>query len=98
MLSYVVIASTRGEELDPEWIERVAIPDVDQLPFRPDQYLTWTNRSRSVHLSGWQAFAEIGAIGTPWFIDGSRLTAFSGIPIRPGAGWTPGRSWAEQLA
>jgi len=59
----------------------------------------WQNPSGSVVTLGWEAFTEIGGIGSHWFPrpDGG-LTAFAGYCWPVGTGWTaPRRSWAQEL-
>src|SRR5680860_463568 len=98
MLVYVVIASKDGKPLDPAVIERVARVDLAELPFTADQYLTWTNRDKTVHFSGWQAFAETGQIGSHWHAGYQTLTAFSGLPAWFDGVWPAGTPWATHLA
>src|SRR5688572_15575093 len=98
MLVYVVIASNDGAALDPSILDRVAQPDLPEIPFAPDQHLTWTNATRTVHFSGWQAFSEVGETGSHWHIDYDTLTAFSGLPVRFNGAWPSGRTVAESLA
>jgi hypothetical protein len=98
MLVYVVIASSDGMPLDPAIVERIAQPDLPEIPFNPDQYLTWTNASGTVHFSGWQAFSEVGQIGSHWHTDEQTLTAFSGLPARLDGAWPAGRTVADSLS
>ena len=99
MFGFVVLIGRQGERIDPGLVARLRREGPPYLPFEPDRAMRWQNLSGSVVVLGWEAFAEIGGIGSHWFPrpDGG-LTAFAGYCWPVGTGWTsPGRSWAQQL-
>lgn len=99
MHSFVVVASKTGEPVDPLLLARIDDPDPPELHFVPEEYLTWSNASRTAHVFGWQAFTDLHGIGSHWHLDESGLTAFSGHVWPRYAGWNwSGPSWAQQLA
>ena len=99
MNTFVVIATTDASPVDPAIVRRVDQTDHRDLPFVPDEYLRWTNAAGNVHVSAWQAFADLNGVGSHWQSDARGLTAFTGHPSPRGGGWDPaGGSWAAQLA
>ncbi len=99
MHSFVVIASKTGQPVDPLLLARIDDPDPSELHFVPEDYLTWSNASGTVHFFGWQAFTDQHGIGSHWHKDDDALTAFSGHVWPRYAGWDwNGAPWAQQLA
>ncbi len=99
MFGFVTLIGRNGERIDPELLARIEREGPAYLPFEFDRILRWQNRSGSVAVLGWEAFAEIGGIGSHWFArpDGG-LTAFAGYCWPVGSGWTAHNvPWAEQL-
>ena len=99
MFVFVTLIGHSGAGIAPELIARIERDGPAYLPFEVDRILHWQNKSRSVVVLGWEAFAEIGGIGSHWYLrpdDG--LTAFAGYCWPVGSGWpAPGHPWAEQL-
>ena len=99
MFGFIVLAGRNGRQIDPALVSRLELHGPPHLPFEPDRAMRWSNPSGSLVVLGWEAFAEIGGIGSHWHPrpDGG-LTAFAGYCWPVGTGWTkPGRAWAEQL-
>jgi hypothetical protein len=99
MFGFVILTSRNGQQIDPALIARILRDGPPYLPFEPDRAVRWQNQSGTVVVLGWEAFAEIGGIGSHWYSrpDGG-LTAFAGYCWPISSGWTlPGRPWAEQL-
>ncbi len=99
MHSFVIIASKTDRPVDPLLLARIADPDPAELHFVPEDYLTWSNASGTVHYFGWQAFTDLHGIGSHWHTDEEGLTAFSGHVWPRYSGWDwNGAPWAQQLA
>lgn len=99
MHSFVIIASKTGQPVDPVLLTRIDDPDPAELHFVPEDYLTWSNASGTVHYIGWQACTDLHGIGSHWHRNEEGLTAFSGHlwPRYDGWDWN-GAPWAQQLA
>lgn len=98
MHSFVVIASKSDQPVDPLLLARIDDPDPAELHFVPEEYLTWSNASGTVHFFGWQAFTELHGIRSHWHKDEDGLTAFSGHVWPRYSGWDwDGAPWAQQL-
>ncbi|MCO5222170.1 MAG: hypothetical protein M9947_11410 [Thermomicrobiales bacterium] len=99
MHSFVVIASKTDQPVDPLLLARIDDPDPAELHFVPEDYLSWSNASGTVHYFGWQAFTDLHGIGSHWHNDETGLTAFSGHVWPRYSGWDwNGAPWAQQLA
>ena len=98
MLAFILLASRLGRPVSAAEVANCTHYDLPELHFEPDQYIGWHSQDRRLYFFGWQAFAEIGQMGSHWFVDADGLTAFSGLPFPADGGWKPGVSWAKQLA
>lgn len=98
MLAFILLASRLGRPVSQSDVAACTRYDMAELLFEPDQYLGWHSTDRRLHLFAWQAFSEQGQIGSHWFVDHDQVVLFSGTPIPLDTPWTPGASWADQLA
>lgn len=98
MLAFVLLVSRRSHSVNPSTVAKCTRYDTASLPFEPDQYLGWHSKDRRLYLFAWQAFAEQGQAGSHWHIGRDHVVLFSGLPVPLDTPWTPGRSWADQLA
>lgn len=99
MLGFVVLVGENGKRVDPELVRRLEREGPAFLPFAYDRSMRWNDPGKTVFVLAWEAFTEIGGIGSHWHAreDGG-LTAFAGYCWPAKTGWTaPGRPWAEQL-
>ena len=95
---FVVAASKSGAPVDEQIVRRFDRLDLPEIPFAPDQHLTWSNQNGSVRFAGWQAFTEIGKIGSHWHADSHSLTGFAGLPVWWDGAWPAGKTWGAHLA
>ena len=101
MLAFVLLAARDGRRLAPDSLASAARDAEPYLPFRPETQLTWTNRSGTLAVLGWQALTANAGLGSHWSVDpAGGLTLFSGHcwPRRTGWDTASGQSWAEQLS
>ncbi len=98
MLAFILLASRLGRPVSGADVAKCTRYDMAELAFEPDQYLGWHSKDRRLYLFAWQAFSEQGQIGSHWHIDRNEIVLFSGVPVPLDAHWTPGVSWADQLA
>ncbi len=95
---FVIAGSKDGAPVDEQIVRRFDRLDLPELPFTPDQHMTWSNQSGSIRFAGWQAFAEVGQIGSHWHADLHSLTGFSGLPVWWDGAWPSGKNWSTHLA
>lgn len=98
MLAFILLASRLGRPVSGSDVAKCTRYDMTELAFEPDQYLGWHSNDRRLYLFAWQAFAEQGQVGSHWHIDRDEVVLFSGMPVPLDEPWTPGVSWAHQLA
>jgi hypothetical protein len=98
VLSFAIVASNDGRPLDPVELELFEARGAAEVPFPPVRCVTWSNASRTVWFTGWQAPTAQPGGETHWRVDPDGLTAFVGRVWPRRAGWPGTGPVAAQLA
>jgi hypothetical protein len=98
MLSFAVVASCNGRSLDPACLGRFASVAAAEVPFPPDDSVTWTNDAGTVWFAGWRPPGRDDAGETGWHVDADGLTAVAGRVWPRRDGWQDTAPVPAQLA
>jgi hypothetical protein len=98
VLSFAIVASKDGRPLHPAELELFEARGAAEVPFPPARCVTWTNASRTVWFTGWQAQTGAPYWETRWHVDLDGLTAFAGQVWPRRAGWAGTGPIPTQLA
>lgn len=98
MHTFAVVTVRRGRSIPDHVLRVLASPDCADITFSPEDHVHWRSDEGSVHFAGWQAGHQHLGIDSHWHQNLRTLTAFSGHPWLDAEPWTPGGSWASQLA
>jgi hypothetical protein len=97
MLSFVLVAASGGRSLDPASLRRFSRVAAAEVPFPPDDSVTWTNDTATVWFAGWQPPGPDDP-ETGWHLDSNGLTAVAGRVWPRRDGWKDTGPVPAQLA
>lgn len=97
MLTFGVVASRDGGPLDPGSLQRLGSAAATEVPFPPDDSVTWTNDAGTLWFAGWRPPGRDHR-ETGWYVDADGLTAVAGRVWARREGWKDGSPVVSQLA